>query len=254
MRFKEEYYLIGLFLIALFFVVGIFMGFYIRSPDNLESGNFPVRTEQNSDFSNMDLRKATIYIPGVDNSGGGIVAVLETNIRDGSGFTLVNINDLTAGSSTQDSARVAVRAAKKYMNISNESSFDVIYNIKTDAGLIDGPSAGAAMAISLISLLENKTLNENISITGYVEENGIIGPASGIEQKSFALKEKGIEILFVSDQAFLPRDYLRKVSCELIEQQEYCEVNYVAEEEIIISGIKIITVKNLNDALNYFYY
>jgi len=245
---SEKYYLIILFAIAVFFAVGIFIGLYIR-------GSYFGTERDDFDFSGV-TEVSAVFIPGVDSNGRGVAAVLETNIREGSGFTLVNINDLTAGSSTQNSARAAVRAAKNYLNLSNETNTDVIYNIKTDAVFIDGPSAGAAMAVSLVSLLENKSLNDKVSITGYVDEQGIVGPASGIEQKASALEKEGIEILLVSDQVALPGDYTRQEFCKSVngaDSREYCEVNYVSEGEVLISGIKVIPVKDIEEALQYFY-
>lgn len=250
MAFKQEYYLIGVFAVVLAFAVGISIGFYIY-----DDGSSRVDRTGVDDFSDMNLNKSVVYIPGVDNSGRGIAAVLETNVREGSGFVLVNINDLTAGSSTQESARVAAGAAKDYLNISDENSIDVIYNIKTEAGAIDGPSAGAAMAISLISLLENKDLDDSVSITGYVNERGFIGPSSGIEQKASALAERDIETLLVSDQVNLQREFVREESCEIVnglDGREYCEVNYVSEGEIEISGINVVQVSDLGEALEYF--
>ncbi len=197
-----------------------------------------------------------ILIPGINNAGQGIVAVLETTVRQGSGFVLVNINDLTAGSSTQNSARVAAKASKDYLELDDEDSIDVIYNIKTDAGVIDGPSAGAAMAVSLIFLLEKGDLNDGVSITGFVDEEGFVGPASRIEQKASALKKEGVKTLLVSNQVSLPREYTRGESCEFINGvggREYCEIDYTSGGEINISGLQVIQVSKIEEAMEYFY-
>ena len=233
----------------LILVFGILIGFYIQNKGNADQTQF-----NETNLPQIELRKSTIYIPGVDNNGRGVSAILETTVRDGSGFVLVNINDVTAGSTTQESARLAFRATKKYLNLSSEqNNFDVIYDIKTDASSVDGPSAGAAMAISLVSLLENKTLNEKVSITGFVDEEGFIGPVSGIEEKALAMKEKGAEIMLVSDQIALSQEYIRTKSCMSENERIYCEVTYVAGGELDISGIKIIQVKDMEGAHEYFY-
>ncbi|MBW6442759.1 hypothetical protein K0A97_03210 [Patescibacteria group bacterium] len=252
MEFKPEYYIIILFTIALFFTLGISIGSVFQFED-LNNNNGLSKNVSNFNFSDVEIKKSLLPIPGVDNDGKGVAAFLETTIREGSGFTLVNINELTAGSSTQNSARVAVRTAKDYLGLDNDENLDVIYSIKTNAGFIDGPSAGAAMAVSLVSLLEDKPLNKTVAITGFVDEDGTIGPASGIEQKASALKAEGIEILLVSDQISLPRDYVKKESCGFINGLEYCEVNYIAEGKVIISGVTIIPVKDLEEAMGYFY-
>ncbi len=248
MKFKSKHYIIGIFVIGLVLFFGILIGSYFQGKESINEKQY-----NGINLSGIELKKSVVYIPGVDNNGQGVSAILETSIRDGSGFVLVNINNLTAGSSTQDSARLAVRAVKKYLNLSEVNNFDIIYNIKTDAPVIDGPSAGAAMAVSLASLLENKTLNEKVSITGFVDGYGFVGPASGIEQKASALKKQGIEILLVSEQIALLQDYVKKEFCSSEGEKTYCEINYIAGDEIIVSGIRIIQVKELNDTLEYFY-
>lgn len=247
MRLKREH-LIFISLIILFvFFLGLFIGFYTESTkiNYRESSN-------NFEFSG-GIKKTSMIIPGINNRGTGIAAIIETNIREGSGFTLVNINDLTAGSKTQESARFAVIEAKKYLGINDLSEIDVIYNIKTNAEFIDGPSAGAAMTISLISLLENKKLRNDVSITGFIDEKGIIGPASGIEEKAKALKKEGIDFLLISDQIPIRGDYLRLKNCSDYQEKEYCKVDYVRKNEFFIDGLKIISVKNLEESLKYFY-
>ncbi|MEM4326177.1 MAG: S16 family serine protease [Candidatus Pacearchaeota archaeon] len=246
MMLKVQHYVIAIFLILLSLFVGFFIGINSESKINNKSPG-------SINLSDIGVRKAMIYIGGVNSDGRGSSAVLETTLREGGGLILVNINNLTAGSATQESARLAVRAAKNYLNLSKTNNFDVIYNIKSDASFIDGPSGGAAMAITLISILENKSLNPNVSITGFVDEAGIIGPASGIEQKISALKDKGIKVLLVSEQVALPKDYIRKESCYQDNKEEYCEINYVSGAEINILGIRVIQIKDIKEALKYFY-
>ncbi|MEX0920084.1 MAG: S16 family serine protease [Candidatus Pacearchaeota archaeon] len=251
MNIKERYYLIGIISVSLAIAIGISAGFYFYDDRGLG-----IEDIGSGDFSDINMNKSVVLIPGINNAGQGIAAVLETTIREGSGFVLVNINDLTAGSSTQDSARAAAIAAKNYLNVTDKDSIDVIYNIKTNAGAIDGPSAGAAMAVSLVSLIEKRELNDKVSITGFVDEEGFVGPASGIEEKADALRKEGIETLLVSNQIALPRDYIREESCSPsngINKKDYCEVDYTSGKEINISGVEVIQVSNLEEAMGYFY-
>jgi predicted S18 family serine protease len=233
---------------VLIFLLGILIGTYFRFEKTQEI--FPEK-EINQNFK-IESTKMSFQAPALDDNGRGVITTLETNMREGSGLVLVNINNVFAGYSTQNSARIAVKAAGKYLN-KNLSEMDVIYNIKTNAGFIDGASAGAAMTISVISLIENKPLQEKIGITGYINEDGIIGPASGIEQKAKALKENNFEKLIVSDQILLPKEFTRKTSCKNINSKEYCEINYIQEDEIIISGLEIIPIKTLKEVMNIFY-
>jgi len=56
---------------------------------------------------------------------------------------------------------------------------------------IDGPSAGAATTIALLSLLENRRIKEGYVITGTVEEDGRIGQVGGIPHKALAAAKEG---------------------------------------------------------------
>lgn len=236
-------------LVLLSVIIGILIGIFISDLKEVET----IR-ESSAPLDDLKFEEGSLkmFIPAVDSNGNGVSAALKTNIRDGSGLVLVSIDEIIAGYSTQYSSRMAVRAAKNYLNL-NDTKIDVIYDIKVKSDFIDGPSAGAAMAVSLVSLLENKTINEKVSITGFIDENGIIGPASGIPEKASAMKEQGLEILLVSDQVALPYEFVRTEQCEEINGKKYCEVNYITDEELIISDMRIIPIKNLKEAMVYFY-
>lgn len=244
MEIRALAYLTGIFVLIFFLTLGIYIGLSLQIEER------PKTPEPDFDFSHLDFETSRIYIPGVDNKGEGVLAILETNIREGKGFVLVNINDVIAGPSTQGSARNAAKIAKNYSDI-QAPNMDVIYNIKTDVDAIDGPSAGAAMTISLLSLIQNKSLNENVSITGFVDKTGKIMPAVGIEQKAKALSEQGVEILLVSDQVALPMDYLRREKCETLDGIEYCEIDYIPEGDLEVSGVSVVPIRDINEAIEY---
>src|SRR4030042_1424297 len=61
--------------------------------------------------------------------------------------------------------------------------YDFIYTIKAGSPIIAGPSAGGAITLLTISLLEGFELDEGISITGTINSGGIIGSVGGIKEK-----------------------------------------------------------------------
>lgn len=78
----------------------------------------------------------------------------------------------------------------------------------------DGPSAGITMTTSLLSLLSNRKVKQNLSMTGEITLTGKVLPIGGVKEKILAARRGGIkEILFPKDNekdvVELP-DYLKK--------------------------------------------
>lgn len=193
-------------------------------------------------------------VVAIDNNGKGVTADLITEIRPGSGLVLVNINDLLADINTQYSARLAAQVAKNFTGY-DLSDVDVIFNIKAKANVIGGQSAGSAMAISVISALTNKTLRDDVIITGSVLEDGRTGEAGSVKEKAKAAKDAGAKIFLIPYGLGSESHNYKKVKrCGKIRRYDYCEIIY-EEEKINISdelGIQIIEVKTISEALNYF--
>ena len=166
---------------------------------------------------------------------------------------LFNINDVLAQYDTQFSGRTAAKVAADYMNVSLKGH-DVIYSIIVNASVIEGPSAGAAMAVSIISALQNKEPDPAVMITGTINEDGSIGEAGAILEKARAAKEINIKTLLV------PVNQSKEISagktkyCKTINSIEYCEITY--EQEMVEIGeelnMTIAEVSNIGEAMNYF--
>jgi uncharacterized protein len=191
-------------------------------------------------------------IPAVDSYGNGVIGILSTTVRPGSGLVLVNINDVLAQYDTQYSGRVAAKVAGDYTN-TNMSTLDVIYNIKVNASIIEGPSAGASMAVSIILALENKT-TKNVMITGTIDEDGSIGPVGAIYEKAMVAKSVNAAIFLVPPDQSKGYGYKREKICEKLNSIEYCKIKYIADDINIGETINITVkeVKNIEEAMKYF--
>jgi len=139
-----------------------------------------------------------IYGLGVSGYIGSTIEI-ETSIfhAQDKGKGQVRFND-TAGSMAKDSVFNAASVIRKLTN-KDISDYDVHVNI-IGGGKIDGPSAGAAITVCIISALLNKPLRQDIAITGEISLRGKVKPVGGIFEKIYGARRKGIKLVMVPDE------------------------------------------------------
>lgn len=201
----------------------------------------------------MERRIVTVKVPAVDNQGNGVATILKVEAMNGEGKVLTDINQLLFWVDTQYSIQTAKTVAGN-LTKADLSKTDLIYTIETEASIIEGPSAGAALALATIAVLENKSLNPNVSITGTINPDGSIGPVGGILAKAKASKDVGINIFLVPKGQGLQTVYKPVRQCEKIGHITYCTIEYERESVDITeqSGVEIREVSNVQEALKYF--
>ena len=193
--------------------------------------------------TNITFQGKTISmnVPAVDNEGNGVATTLKVGSRLGTGKVLVDVNQLLFWVDTQYSIRTAQRVAQNVtgMDISN---VDLVYSIETNASVIEGPSAGAALAVATIAALQNKTLNESVMITGTIDSDGIVGSVGAIFAKAKASKDIGAKLFLVPEGQGVQTSYKPVQNCEKIGPVTFCTTDYKTEK-IDISKDVGITVK-----------
>lgn len=194
-----------------------------------------------------------INAPAVDSQGNGIATTLKVEVVPGEGRVLTNINQLLFWVDTQHSIQTAESVARNFTN-ADLSKVDLIYTIETNASLIEGPSAGAALTIATIAAIENKTVNPHIAITGTIRPDGTIGPVGGILEKAKASKESGATLFLVPKGQGLQKTLTPVKKCEKVGTFTFCTTTYKESEVNVISegGITIVEVATIEDALKYF--
>lgn len=91
----------------------------------------------------------------------------------------------------------------------------------------DGPSAGIALATSIISLATNKVVPKNVAMTGEITLNGFVKQIGGLKEKLIGAYNNGIKKVFIpkenhNDLLDVPEEVLKKI--EIIEVSHYKEV------------------------------
>jgi uncharacterized protein len=198
-------------------------------------------------------RVISMNVPAVDNEGNGVATQLKVEIKPGTGKVLVDVNQLLFWVDTQYSIRTAQRVAQNITG-ADISNIDLIYSIDTNASVIEGPSAGAALTIATIAALENKTLNDTVMITGTINPDGTVGPVGAIFAKAKASKDIGAKLFLVPEGQGVQTNYKPVQKCENIGLVTFCTTDYKTEKVDISkdAGITVKEVSRIEDTLKYF--
>ena len=185
-------------------------------------------------------------------TGGGMVNIT-VEVAPGKGRVLVQTTPLM-GTVFQDAANHAVAAAARHSGV-DISGTDVIFSIRSaeEVSEIDGPSAGAAMAALLVSGLEDFQINESVTVTGTIDENGNIGAIGGVLEKAEAAYRSGKTLLLLpreNNQVIGYREEVRLLgNLKVVRQLPVAMDAQTCIQETL--GIQVRYVETLDDLLTY---
>lgn len=136
-----------------------------------------------------------IYGLGVSGFLGSTLEIESTVFKaskEGQGH--IRFND-TAGSMAKDSVFNAASVIRMVTG-KDIKDYDIHVNV-IGGGNIDGPSAGAAITVCIISSLLNKPIRQDLAVTGEISLRGHIKPVGGIFEKVYGARRKGIKLVTV---------------------------------------------------------
>jgi len=119
---------------------------------------------------------------------GGDILFIEATRVPGSG-KLILTGQL--GDVMKESAQAALTLAKMYTGEPLDKS-DLHLHVPAGATPKDGPSAGVAMFLSLVSLLTNRPVRADVAMTGEISLRGLVLPIGGVKEKVLAALRAGI--------------------------------------------------------------
>ncbi|HEX15728.1 MAG TPA: endopeptidase La, partial [Deltaproteobacteria bacterium] len=145
-----------------------------------------------------------IFTPGIATglawtpTGGDIIFIEATKMKGEKGLTLTG----QLGDVMKESAQAAlsyVRSKAKELGIDEDFYSKTDIHIHVPAGAIpkDGPSAGVAMFVALISLLTDRPVRSDVAMTGEITLRGQILPVGGIKEKVLAGRRAGIKTIIL---------------------------------------------------------
>ena len=241
--------------VVVLFIIGILIGSlatyyyfttYYYKPVQTSSQTYTPVTEPLSSHVEINL-------VAVDQDGNGVSTPLIVESKPGDGKTLTNIEKLLFWTDTQQSIQIAKYVAENLTEI-NASSYDLTYSIESDATVIGGPSAGAALTIATIAALRNERIRNDVVITGTINGDGTIGEIGGVLEKAKAAKDAGAELFLVplgqGEQTFLkPQETCTKRGNLIFCRTTYQAVTVNIGQE---TGISVLEVGSIGDAYKYF--
>jgi len=165
-------------------------------------------------------------------SGGDIVFIEASRMRGGKQFTMTgHLGEVMQESMTAALTWVRANAERYGIDPDFFRKQDIHIHVPSGAVPKDGPSAGVAMVIALVSMLSGRPVRPRVAMTGEISLSGVVLPVGGIKEKVLGAKRAGIR------EVILPAENEPNVKEEL--------------QEHILDGIEIHFVRTVDQALEF---
>jgi len=137
-------------------------------------------------------------VPGVATglawtSVGGDILFIEASKVPGSG-KLILTGQL--GDVMKESAQAALTLTRNFLGDAVDKT-DVHIHVPAGATPKDGPSAGVAMFLALVSLLTGLPVRHDVAMTGEISLRGLVLPIGGVKEKTLAALRAGIKTVML---------------------------------------------------------
>jgi len=162
--------------------------------------------------------------------GGDILFIESLGMKGKGMLTLTG----SLGNVMKESASIAfsfIRANAKSFGIPEYifREYDVHVHVPSGAIPKDGPSAGITLLTSIVSLLTQRKVKDNVAMTGEISLRGLVLPVGGIREKVLAAKRYGITNI-------------------IIPEKNVKDLEEISEEQK--KDLNIIPVKTINEVLD----
>jgi ATP-dependent Lon protease len=143
-------------------------------------------------------------VPGVATglawtpTGGDILFIEATRVSGRGKLILTGqLGDVMKESAQAALTLVKARATLLGINPALFDKSDVHIHVPAGAIPKDGPSAGVAMAVALVSLLTGRTARSDVAMTGEISLRGLVLPIGGVKEKVLAAVRAGIKTVLL---------------------------------------------------------
>ena len=180
------------------------------------------------DYSKKEKQKQIGVITGLAYTefGGDILPIEVTYFKGKGGLVLTGkLGEVMKESATIALDYVKANAEKYKIDPSIFAENDIHIHVPEGAVPKDGPSAGVAMTLAIISALAKEPVSPDIALTGEVTLRGNALPIGGLREKSLAATRSGIKEIIV------PKDNKKDVSELPKEVKKALKIHYMSNVE-----------------------
>jgi ATP-dependent Lon protease len=152
---------------------------------------------------------------------GGDILFIEASKVPGSG-KLILTGQL--GDVMKESAQAALTLARTFLGEAYEKQ-DLHVHVPAGATPKDGPSAGVAMFLAIVSLLTDVPVRSDVAMTGEISLRGLVLPIGGVKEKTLAALRAGIKTVMLpkrneKDLEDVPAEAREKLQFVFLERVE----------------------------------
>jgi ATP-dependent Lon protease len=152
---------------------------------------------------------------------GGDILFIEASKVPGSG-KLILTGQL--GEVMKESATAALTLTRNFLGDAFDKT-DVHIHVPAGATPKDGPSAGVAMFLALVSLLTGVAVRSDVAMTGEISLRGLVLPIGGVKEKTLAALRAGIKTVMLpkrneKDLEDVPAEARQKLEFVFLERVE----------------------------------
>jgi ATP-dependent Lon protease len=153
---------------------------------------------------------------------GGDILFIEASKVPGSG-KLILTGQL--GDVMKESAQAALTLARTFLGEAYEK-IDIHVHVPAGATPKDGPSAGVAMFLAIVSLLTDVPVRSDVAMTGEISLRGLVLPIGGVKEKTLAALRAGIRTVMLpkrneKDLEDVPAEAKEKLEFVFLEHVEH---------------------------------
>jgi ATP-dependent Lon protease len=130
---------------------------------------------------------------------GGDILFIEANRSPGTGKLILTgqLGEVMKESAQAALSLVKTRADSLGVDAGLFEKSDIHIHVPAGAIPKDGPSAGVALYTALVSLLTDRTVRNDVAMTGEITLRGLVLPVGGIKEKTLAALRAGIRTVML---------------------------------------------------------
>jgi ATP-dependent Lon protease len=180
-------------------------------------------------------------IPGVATGlvwtqvGGEIIFIEATRMKGKGNLRLTGqLGDVMKESAQAALSYVHANASEAGIDEDLFEKSDLHIHVPAGAQPKDGPSAGVAMYVAIVSLLSGVNCRHDVAMTGEITLRGRVLPVGGVKEKVLAAHRAGIKRVVLPERN---EPDLQEVPAEIREELEFCFVGRMDEilEKVLVT-------------------